>query len=215
MGNKVNCYAADYRCGCEVCGKEFGGVAYNLVRDGSDSSPIAKAMTDGMLDLAAYAEARAAKRRLETNSGIPPYDDICFTAETCPYCGARQSWRPLPEPKEPSKPTGPVGSAVIGAFVFAFFGGLISLFIWLFADNVWAFVIPFAISVLLGAACGLWFNSISGEQDKKDYDKAVKAHAEYIAEYEEFRKSLSERKVKNEPVIDLSTGRFVAADTLK
>ena len=215
MDEKVYCYAADYRCGCEVCGKEFGGVAYNLVRDGGDLSPLAGVMTSGMLDMVQYAEARAAKKRLEENSGAPPYDDIYFTAEECPYCGARQSWRPLPEPKEPSKPTGPVGSAVIGALIFAFFGGLISLFIWIFADSIWAFVIPFAVSVLLGAACGLWLNKTNGEQDKKSYETALKNHAEYVKEYEEFQKSLSERKAKNKPVTDLSTGRFVPADTLK
>ena len=201
------CYAAFYAADCEVCGKRFTGTAEDIVRGGDGTSMLEPLLSNGTQDLLNYAEAKLAKKRLEENSKYPPYSDIYFTRECCPYCGARQSWRPLKEPKQPAKPGG-AATCILCAFILGIIGMLLGLFIYIFTESVLAILIPAGLGVLGGIFGGRSINKSSAESDRKDYEKAKENYEKDLLRYEQFQQELAKRTVRNRPEIDLSTGRF-------
>ena len=112
-------YEVDYRCDCEACGKQFGGV----IRRG----PLEYA--GGVIPTGIGAAVDAADMQLSRKliqsridgTGNQPFEAV--NADHCPYCGARQSWYPM---GRPVKPGGIGGYLAAGAA-----GMVLGLIIWL------------------------------------------------------------------------------------
>jgi hypothetical protein len=207
------CYAADYSCICEECGKIFSGIACTDVRDGSDQSVLPAFLPNSINDMLGYAEARLAKKRLESNCRQKPYSDIRFTDDVCPHCGARQSWRLPEEPQKPSKPAGPIGLMIICAAFFGIIGMLVGLFVMIVAGTI-GFIISIAFGVALGLCIGLIGHKEQRAQELEDYRKAMAAYPMYVREYEAFQRALARRKELHAPQVDLKSGRFMPANQL-
>ena len=139
---KYYMYEVDYRCVCEVCGKEFRGI----IRRGPleyNGGVIPTGMA-GALDA---ADMKLSKKLIENavdGSGNQPF--LAEKADKCPFCGARQSWYPLREPRKPGGIGGYIAAAV--------FGALLGMVVWLilFFDAVLPFILCLGIGGGLGSS---------------------------------------------------------------
>ena len=183
-------YEVDYKCTCEVCGKEFQGV---LKR-----GPLEYAggiIPTGMTEMVDAADMVLSKKLIQSaidGSGNQPF--MATNADKCPSCGARQSWYPLAEPKKP----GGIVSYIIAAVV----GALLGMAVWgiAFFDAV----IPFILRLAIGGGLGIFlvnrYRQKHGGEDAKLYEELKKNYDEYVA-------SLKTRTTENKPEIMWDTAR--------
>lgn len=188
-------YEADYRCDCEVCGKKFSGV----IRRGplEYAGGVIPAGIGAAVDAADMKLSRELIQSRIDGTGNQPFTAV--HADHCPYCGARQSWYPMAEPKKPGG---------IGGYIFAGLAGMIlGLIVWLlfFFDDVIPFVLLLAAGCLLGVA-------LVRQSRKKNGSEEMNLYLEQKKEYDEFQKSLASRTVKNKPEILWETARRSPCD---
>lgn len=183
-------FEVDYKCTCEVCGNEIHGIMKRgPLEYGGGVLPTVMAVAIDAADM------KLSQKLIESaveGTGNQPY--IAEKADTCPICGARQSWYPMAEPKKP----GGIGGYIVAAVV----GALIGMLVWgiAFFDAV----IPFILCLAMGGGLGIFLVHLDrakhGDEDAEMYDEMKKQYEEYIA-------SLKTRTVKNKPEILWDTAR--------
>ena len=188
-------YEVDYRCECEACGTQFQGV----IRRGplEYAGGVIPSGVGAALDDADMVLSRKLIESAINGTGNQPY--LATNADSCPHCGARQSWYPLAEPKKPGG---------IGGYIAAAVGGMVvGLILWLilFFD---AFL-PFLLMLTLGAALGVF---LVYRSRRKNGDRAAADYRKAKQEYDSFARSMAERTVKNKPELLWETSRRAPLD---
>lgn len=188
-------YEVDYRCECEACGTQFQGV----IRRGplEYAGGVIPSGVGAALDDADMVLSRKLIESAINGTGNQPYS--ATNADSCPHCGARQSWYPLAEPKKPGG---------IGGYIAAAVGGMVvGLILWLilFFD---AFL-PFLLMLTLGAALGVF---LVYRSRRKNGDRAAADYRKAKQEYDSFARSMAERTVKNKPELLWETARRAPLD---
>ena len=188
-------YEVDYRCECEACGPQFQGV----IRRGplEYAGGVIPSGVGAALDDADMVLSRKLRESAINGTGNQPY--LATNADSCPHCGARQSWYPLAEPKKPGG---------IGGYIAAAVGGMVvGLILWLilFFD---AFL-PFLLMLSLGAALGVF---LVYRSRRKNGDRATSDYRKAKQEYDSFARSMAERTVKNKPELLWETARRAPLD---
>ena len=188
-------YEVDYRCDCEACGKQFSGV----IRRGplEYAGGVIPAGIGAAVDAADMQLSRKLIQSRIDGTGNQPFEAV--NADHCPYCGERQSWYPMAEPKKPGG---------IGGYIFAGFAGMIlGLIIWLlfFFDDVIPFIVLLAAGCVLGVLLVRQWRKKHGQEEKQ-------AYLEEKQEYDAFRQRLANRSAKNKPEVLWDTARHAPCD---
>ena len=211
-------YIVPFDCTCEECGSKFSGLFYRMVPQ-DDTSPLGSAMSSGMKALAETVDARNTRKSLErrlqdkrwsqlSSGGIyagVSYGD--YMGHSCPHCGARQSWDPMTEPKEPEKKSGKLFYMVIGAIFCGIIGMLAGLFLMIAFDGT-AFFISMGVGAAVGAVLGNVVADGVNKEEVESYEKRRSAYETDLAAYRAFQESLSQRTQHNEPVPKIDQGSF-------
>ena len=188
-------YEAEYRCDCEVCGKQFRGV----IRRG----PLEYAggvIPTGIGAAVDAADMKLSKQLIQSRIdgiGNQPFEAV--NADKCPHCGARQSWYPMARPVKP----GGIGGYLLAAFA----GMVLGLIIWLlfFFDAVVPFVLLLAAGGLLGVFLVYQSRRKNGQEEMNTYLNLKK-------EYDAFQESLASRTARNKPEVLWETARRTPCD---
>ena len=215
-------YIVRFNTVCEECGQPFEGVFYRMVPT-EDGSPLTGVLTDGMLATAEYLDARMTKSSLESRLKERRWSELSSGGvmagvsyaepfhHSCPHCGARQSWDPMDEPKEPEK-TETVGGRIAYIIFSAFFLGIIGMLVGLFAmviiDDAIGLLVCAALGVAAGIALGVWIGNNANKEAIETYDQRLEAYEREKAAYDAYQASLATRTTRNEPVPDFDSGCF-------
>ncbi len=183
-------YEVDYRCSCEVCGKQFSGV----IRRGP-LEYTGGVIPTGIAAAIDSADMQLSKKLIQSKiDGTGNQGFEANNADHCPHCGARQSWYPMARPAKP----GGIGSYLIAAPA----GMVLGLFIWLlfFFDDV----IPFVFLLLCGGLFGVFLVYRSyqkhGQEELEMYQKLKR-------EYDTYQESLATRSTHYKPEVLWDTAR--------
>lgn len=189
-------YEVDYRCICEVCGQEITGVLRRGPLEANGGI-----LSAGLASAADAADMLLSKKLIGDaleSGGVMPC--TAENADACPHCGARQSWRPLREPKRPGGIGGYIGGMLGGLLLFL----LLAL---IFANRLFLDSAAFGIGVMvLGAGVGFWLVWL---YRRKHLGKETETYLEQKKEYDEAVQSFAGRAVKNRPEILWDTARRV------
>lgn len=212
-------YLVRFHANCEECGRRFEGVFWRMVPN-SDGAMLASVMSSGLKNTAEYVDARNTKKGLEKRLREKRWSELSSGGITsgvsytmphthfCPHCGARQSWDPMVEPKEPEKTSGRIGYAAIGVFFCGIVGMLIGLFAMAFVGETIALMVCTVLGVVFGAVFGYWIGGLINKDERESYAERRAAYERDKTAYEEYQKSLANRTVRNEPVPEFETGCF-------
>ena len=215
-------YLVKFRTDCEVCGKPFEGVFYRMVPKNSEA-PLSGVLTSGMLAAADYADARLTKHHLDSRIRERRWTELSDGEVTtgvsygepfnhsCPHCGARQSWDPMDEPKEPEKTEtigGRIAYVIFGALFLGIIGMLVGLFAMAIVNDAIGLVVCAALGVAAGIALGIWIGINSNKEAIESYALRLEAYERDKAAYDSYQQSLATRTTRNEPAADLESGYF-------
>lgn len=190
-------YEVDYRCDCEVCGKQIEGVIKRGPLEYNGSGVIPTGM-GAALDAADMVLSRKLIQSAIDGPGNAFL--LVSNADHCPHCGARQSWRPLAEPKKP----GGIGGYIGAAFGGMLLGSLLGL-VFVFLDNYILFLLTIILGGILGAFLVYRSRRKNGEKDQTAYQEAKR-------EYDGFMQGLQTRQIRNKPEILWDTARRASCD---
>ena len=213
-------YLVDFEAVCEECGKRFSGVIAQEVpvNDSALAGNILNTMADSV-------DANARKKRVENAVRDKRWSDLnlCYgmLQHECPHCRARQSWDPMTKPTEPKKKE-TAGDQALGlgcivgfGFVVGVMVGLVLTIIQLIAlpdlDFGWGFGIGIAVCTIGSIALGISTNKESAEQTESTYDERLASYKAELSTYERYQQRLRDNPTRNEPLVVLSSGRFVSS----
>ena len=183
-------YQVDYCCDCEVCGKRFSGVMQRgPLEYGSDI------LSTGLNQTVAAADMSLSRKLIQNaidGTGNQPYSVTNDAA--CPFCGARQSWYPVREPK---KATG-IGCLILMAIM----GACLGLLIWVIF--LFDYDLAGIICLLLGIAAAV---IPMARYNKRHKGEEAELYARQKKEYDEFTASLARRALCRKPDIFWHTAR--------
>ena len=193
-------FDVDYKCACEVCEEEFGGLIRRGPLEYTDDTPTGKAAA--MDD----ADTQQTKRMIENALHKSSMSYIVQGVSICPHCGARQSWCPPATPKVPGSKGGYVavgfGGAMLGMIIWLF----VSFFVKVTSVNP---MVPPLICLLVGAGLGVLVVHI---RRLKRADEVAAKYAREKSEYDAYWNSIEERPYSNEPEILWETARRTPCD---
>lgn len=179
-------YEVEYICSCEVCDKSFTGM---ISRGPLESN-------DGIFSAAATAADMKLSEKLIKNyfngTGALPF--TATNADSCPYCGARQSWYSVEEPRKPAGAGACVGAALIGMLV----GIIPALIVYAAVGTVLSIILIIAACGALGAFLAYLRYAKNGNRDKAEYVKKKQC-------FDEYTESLKTRTKRNKPEIIWNT----------
>lgn len=213
-------YLVDFEAVCEECGKRFSGVIAQEVpvNDSALAGNILNTMADS-------ADAKIRKTYVEKAVRDKRWSDLnlCYglTQHDCPHCLARQSWDPMTKPTEPKAKESAADQAMgigltlvlgLGAGIAA---GLVLTIIQLvlLPDLAfgWGFGIGIAVCLIGSIWLGVTINKQDAEETDNTYDERLKKYQGELKAYNAYQQRLRDNPTRNEPLVTLSSGRFVSS----
>ena len=213
-------YLVDFEATCEECGKRFSGVIAKEVP--VNDSALAGDTLNSMAD---QVDAGIRKRAVEKAVREKRWTDLDFCyglmEHECPHCFARQSWDPMEKPKEPQQKV-TAGEQVMGVGCFVFFGLIVGVMVGLILtiiqiillpdlDFGWGFGIGIVLCTIASIVLGVWSNRDDVERTESTADERVKAYQHELEVYNQYQRRLEGNQTRNEPLVNLSSGRFVSS----
>ncbi len=213
-------YLVDFEATCEECGRRFTGVIAKEVpvNDSALAGDTLNSVAD-QVDAAIRRKAveKAVQERRWTDL------DLCYglNQHECPHCLARQSWDPMERPKEPQRKV-TAGQQAMGVGCFVFFGliagvmvGLILTIVQLVIlpdlDFGWGFGIGIAVCAIGSVALGIQSNKEDVKRTEDAADERMRAYRGELEAYNQYQQRLKDNPTRNEPLVHLSSGRFVSS----